>query len=230
MGVVYLAEHPEIGRKVAVKVLHADYARDQQVLGRFLNEARAANAIRHPNIIEILDSGVLADQTPYLVMELLEGESVEHRWERKGRKLPAREVLAIADQLLDTLAEAHGKDIVHRDIKPENLFLQKGGVLKVLDFGIARLRETGKSATATQTGSAMGTPAFMAPEQARGRWEDVDGKTDLWAAGASMFTLLTGGYVHGGGTVNEVMARAITQPARQHQHLRRRLAPAPARL
>lgn len=213
MGAVYAATHRN-KKRGAVKILHAELSSEAAIRERFLREGYVANSVGHQGAVEVFDDDIAEDGSAYLVMELLEGESVEHRWDRKGRRLPAREVLAIVDQLLETLAAAHGKDIVHRDLKPENLFLQKGGVLKVLDFGIARLRETGKSATATQTGSAMGTPAFMAPEQARGRWDEVDNRTDLWAVGASMFTLLTGNYVHGSaGTVNEIMARAITQPA-----------------
>ncbi len=213
MGAVYAATHRN-RKRGALKILHPELSSDSGIRERFLREGYVANSVGHQGAVEVFDDDIADDGAAYLVMELLEGESVEHRWDRKGRRLPAREVLAIADQLLETLALAHEKDIVHRDLKPENLFLQKGGVLKVLDFGIARLRETGKSATATQTGSAMGTPAFMAPEQARGRWDEVDNRTDLWAVGASMFTLLTGSYVHGSaGTVNEIIARAITQPA-----------------
>jgi serine/threonine-protein kinase len=213
MGAVYAATHRN-KKRGAVKILHAELSSEAAIRQRFLREGYVANSVGHQGAVEVFDDDIAEDGSAYLVMELLEGESVEHRWDRKGRRLPAREVLAIVDQLLETLAAAHAKDVVHRDLKPENLFLQKGGVLKVLDFGIARLRETGKAATATQTGSAMGTPAFMAPEQARGRWDEVDNRTDLWAVGASMFTLLTGTYVHGSaGTVNEIMARAITQPA-----------------
>lgn len=211
MGAVYAATHRN-KKRGAVKILHPELSAEAGIRQRFLREGYVANSVGHRGAVEVFDDDVAEDGAAYLVMELLDGESLETRWERKGRRLPVLEVLALVDQLLDTLAEAHAKDIVHRDLKPENLFLQKGGVLKVLDFGIARLRESGTAATATQTGSAMGTPAFMAPEQARGRWEDVDGRTDLWAVGASVFTLLTGRYVHGTGTVNEIMARAITQP------------------
>ena len=210
MGAVYAATHRN-KKRGAVKILHPEMSAEASIRQRFLREGYVANSVGHRGAVEVFDDDIAQDGAAYLVMELLEGESIEARWERKGRKLPVLEVLALVDQLLETLNEAHSKDIVHRDLKPENLFLQKGGVLKVLDFGIARLREAGKTATATQTGSAMGTPAFMAPEQARGRWEDVDGRTDLWAVGASIFTLISGKYVHGTGTVNEILARAITQ-------------------
>src|SRR5262249_35673260 len=130
----------------------------------------------------------------------------------------------IADQILDVLAAAHNKGIVHRDLKPENLFLTKTGELKILDFGIARLREVKSEppprrgdangpSTRTRAGALLGTPAFMAPEQARGRWEDVDPRTDIWALGATLFTLITGRYVHHAGTLQEQLIVAATEPA-----------------
>jgi serine/threonine-protein kinase len=137
--------------------------------------------------------------------------------------LPIEEVLAVADQVLDALAAAHEKGVVHRDLKPENLFLTRDGVVKLLDFGIGALKELKGVPTSTLSGATMGTPAFMAPEQARGRWDEVDGQTDLWALGATMFTLLTGEYVHEGQTVNETLALAVTQPARRIKALRQDL-------
>jgi eukaryotic-like serine/threonine-protein kinase len=211
MAAVYAGTHRN-KRRGAVKILHSELSADPIMRKRFLREGYVANSVGHRGAVEVYDDDVAEDGSAFLVMELLEGETLEARWARKGSKLPPLEVLALMDQLLDTLAEAHARDIVHRDLKPENLFLTSDGVVKVLDFGIARLRETGQASAATQTGNAMGTPAFMAPEQARGRWDEVNGRTDLWAVGASMFTLLTGVYVHGTGTVNEILARAITQP------------------
>jgi hypothetical protein len=139
---------------------------------------------------------------------------VEQRWEHVSRKMPMPEVLAIVDQLLGVLAAAHTKNVVHRDIKPENLFLTKAGVLKVLDFGIARVHEAQQArATSTRVGMVMGTPAFMAPEQARARWDEVDGRTDLWAVGATMFTLMSGRFVHQGSSSNEQLILSATTPA-----------------
>jgi serine/threonine protein kinase len=158
-------------------------------------------------------------------MELLDGETLEQRWRRKERRLPLEETLAVADQVLDALAAAHDKGVVHRDLKPENLFLTRERVVKLLDFGIGRLKELEGVVGTTLSGATMGTPAFMAPEQARGRWEQVDGQTDLWALGATMFTLLTGAYVHEGQTVNETLALAVTQPARSIKELRPDLPP-----
>src|SRR5258708_15665856 len=122
MGDVYVAEHPGIGRRVAVKVLHKQFSGDEQLVGRLLNEARAANAIRHPNIIEILDSGMREDGVPYLVMELLEGESLGGRIRRVGA-MPIAEVIAFVLQTASALGAAHKKGIVHRDLNPDNLFI-----------------------------------------------------------------------------------------------------------
>ena len=124
------------------------------------------------------------------------------------------EVLAIAGAVLDVLVAAHAKGVVHRDIKPENLFLLRSGGLKVLDFGIARVLEGARSRTETRAGTVMGTPAFMAPEQALAKWDEVDGRTDLWAVAATMFTLLSGQHVHEGANGNEQFVKSATQPAR----------------
>src|SRR5262249_43983251 len=130
-------------------------------------------------------------------------ETLEARRLRKGGTLPAGEVLSLADQVADVLAAAHDKGIVHRDLKPENLFLSQDRVVKILDFGIARRREGSEPGRGgTRVGVVLGTRAFMAPEQARARWELVDGRTDLWALGATMFTLLSGRFVREAETVN----------------------------
>ncbi len=212
MAAVYAATHRN-KKRGAVKLLHPELSNDPGVRQRFLREGYVANSVGHRGAVIVDDDDVADDGSAFLVMELLEGETLDARCERSGNRLPVGDVLSLADQLLDTLAAAHTKGIVHRDLKPENLFLTNDGVLKVLDFGIARLVELSNTTSATQTGSVLGTPAFMAPEQARGRWDDVDGQTDLWAVGATMFTLLTGRYVHEAGTVNEALALAITRPA-----------------
>jgi serine/threonine-protein kinase len=197
MGAVYLAEHPEIGRKVAIKVLRPDYARDETLLGRFLNEARAANAIRHPNIIEILDSGTLADKTPFLVMELLEGESLAARIRRVGR-LDVPVAVDFANQTASALAAAHAKGIVHRDLKPDNLFVVADPHdparerIKVLDFGIAKLQQmSATDSVKTRTGTLMGTPIYMSPEQCRGT-RAVDHRTDIYSLGVILYEMLIG--------------------------------------
>jgi Protein kinase domain len=213
MAAVYAATHRN-GKRVAVKMLHAEMSHDADVKRRFLQEGYAANTIQHEGAVSVLDDDVAPDGSAFIVMELLEGETVEQRWERKGQRLDVREVLAIVDQLLDVLAAAHAKSVVHRDVKPENLFLTRAGQLKVLDFGIAKVFEAQRSkGTATKVGVVMGTPAFMAPEQARARWDEVDGRTDLWAVGATMFTLLTGRHVHEGQSGNEQLILSATTPA-----------------
>jgi eukaryotic-like serine/threonine-protein kinase len=213
MAAVYAATHRN-GSRAAVKILHAELSTSPEVRGRFTREGHLANAVGHEGAVKVLDDDEADDGSLYLVTELLDGETLEERRLRFDGHLQEDDVLSVADQLLDVLAAAHGKGIVHRDLKPENIFLTRAGQVKVLDFGIARLRElsTGSS-TATKTGSAMGTPAFMAPEQARGLWGEVDGRSDLWAVGATLFTLLSGHLVHDGRTPNEVLLSAMTKPA-----------------
>jgi len=197
MGAVYLAEHPGIGRRVAVKVLHKNYTRDEHLLARFLNEARAANAIRHPNIIEILDSGMLADGTPFLVMELLEGESLGTRLRTQGA-LGIPTAVDFAYQTASALGAAHAKGIVHRDLKPDNLFVipdqhdSNRERIKVLDFGIAKLQQGSVAdSVKTRTGTLMGTPIYMSPEQCRGT-RTVDHRSDIYSLGVIFYEMLVG--------------------------------------
>ena len=210
MAAVYAATHRNT-KRVAIKILHPEISVDENARQRFLMEGYAANQVGHRGAVAADDDGLTEDGVAFLVMELLEGETLEERGIRKGGKLAEREVLALMDQALATLQAAHERNIVHRDIKPENLFLTREGALKVLDFGIARLQLG--SGSPSQTRGVMGTPSFMAPEQARGRWQDVDGRTDLWAIGATMFTLLSGRFVHRAETVNEALVMAVTERA-----------------
>jgi len=212
MAVVYAATHRN-NKRAALKLLHPDVSLDPGIRARFLREGYAANTVDHPGVVRVDDDDVTEDGATFIVMELLEGETADARQARAGGRLPAAEVLSIGDQLLDVLAAAHAKGIIHRDLKPENIFLRSDGVLKVLDFGIARVRESGSSANATRAGSLIGTPSYMAPEQARGLVDDIDARTDLWSVGATMFKLLTGHLVHEAPTVNEILARSILQPA-----------------
>lgn len=209
---VYAARHRN-GKRVAVKILHAKFSEDAARVRRFLREGYAANAAGHPCIVSIDDDGV-DDGCAFLVMELLTGECLNAKLTREG-PLPVDQVVGYADSLLDALATAHDRGVVHRDIKPENLFLTDSGKVKVLDFGIARLHDESDSPRLeTRAGAIMGTPAYMAPEQARGRWAEVDARTDLWAVGATLFTLLTGEHVHAAKTPNERLGLAMTTPAR----------------
>jgi eukaryotic-like serine/threonine-protein kinase len=210
MAAVYAAVHRNQNR-VAIKMLHPEQSLNETVRTRFLREGYVANTVDHAGAVRVFDDGVL-EGSAYLVMELLEGESLEDRRERLGGRLPASDVLALCDKLLDTLAAAHEKGIIHRDIKPDNLFLTDDGVLKVLDFGIARLHELSQPG-GTTAGTFMGTPSFMSPEQARGRWAEVDARSDLWAVGATMFYLLTGRLVHDGETFADQLALAVREPA-----------------
>ena len=207
MAAVYAATHRN-GKRVAIKILHPEISADDNARQRFLREGYAANRVGQRGAVTADDDGMTEDGVAFLVMELLEGETIEERSVRLGGRLEAREVLALMDQVLATLEAAHEKQIVHRDLKPENLFLTREGVVKVLDFGIARMQDS--SGNPSQTLGVMGTPSFMAPEQARGRWQDVDERTDLWAVGATMFTLLSGRFVHRAETPNEVLVLAVT--------------------
>lgn len=209
MATVYAATHRNRSR-VAIKMLHPEVAISQDVTSRFLREGYVGNAVAHSGTVKVLDDDITEDGAPFLVMELLEGESLGARLDRDG-PLPAHEVALLADQLLDVLAAAHAAHIVHRDLKPDNVFLTHDGRVKVLDFGIARLRDlANESSASTQAGSLLGTPAFMAPEQALGRWKEVDERTDIWAIGATLFNLLTGRFVHEAEAVQEQLVLAAT--------------------
>jgi serine/threonine-protein kinase len=228
MAAVYAATHRN-GSRVAVKVLHNELSTNALVRQRFLREAYIANSIGHDGAVKVSDDDTAEDGSAFLIMELLDGETLEERRIRFGGRLGEDEVLSLADQLLDVLVAAHAKGIIHRDIKPENIFLTRSGQVKVLDFGIARLRELSSASNATKAGSTMGTPAYMAPEQARALWDEVDARTDLWAVGAVMFILLTGHGVHDGRTTNEVLLSAMTKPAPPLATVEPNIAPSVAR-
>jgi serine/threonine-protein kinase len=204
MGAVYLAEHPVIERRAAVKVLHADLATQPEVVQRFWNEARAATAIGHPGIVQVIDFGQTADGQPYLLMEFLDGRSLTQTIKEEGPLAPARAIF-IADQIADALAAAHAKSIVHRDLKPDNVFVL-GNRVKVLDFGIAKLEQA--EAGRTRTGMVLGTPAYMAPEQCEGR-PDVDARADVYAMGIVLFEMLTGRLPFSG-TFGELVVAHLT--------------------
>jgi eukaryotic-like serine/threonine-protein kinase len=227
MAAVYAGTHRN-GKRGAVKMLHQELSAEEDVRKRFLREGYVANAVGHPGAVSVLDDDLAEDGSVFLVMELLEGQTLEARASAApGGRLPAAEVLAAADQLLDTLAAAHDKGIVHRDLKPDNVFLTRDGKVKILDFGLARLQDAQPGSRMTQTGTAMGTPAFMPPEQALGNWAEVGPRSDLWAVGALMFTLLTGRLVHTADTLNKLLLAAMTRPV---DPLRNVMPGAPAEL
>jgi serine/threonine protein kinase len=211
MAAVYAATHRNT-KRFAVKMLHPELSLRADIRTRFLREGYAANSVGHAGTVAVLDDDVEDDGSAFLVMELLEGETVEELWQRSGRRLALEQVVSIGHQLLDVLAAAHANGIVHRDIKPANLFVTRSGELKVLDFGIARVRDVA-STNATQTGATMGTPAFMAPEQALGNTSAIDARTDVWAVGATLFTVASGRFVHQADNAQQMMVRAATQPA-----------------
>ncbi len=211
MAAVYGATHLRNTNRVAVKLLHREVATEPDLRERFLREGYAANSVEHPGTVRIIDDDTAEDGAVFLVMELLEGETLDARWERKGGKLKPEEVVRLMHDLLDVLAAAHGKGIVHRDIKPENLFLTREHVLKVLDFGVARLLE--RSVSMTQSGGVLGTPAFMAPEQVLAKAREVDAQSDVWSVGATAFTLLSGRFVHEAETPEEMMVFTATRAA-----------------
>ena len=213
MAVVYAATHRN-KKRFAIKMLHADLSRRENIRTRFLREGYVANSVEHSGAVAVLDDDIAEDGAAFVVMELLEGAPIDQVWAKHGRHVPLGLVLSIGDALLDVLQAAHAKGVVHRDIKPANLFLTNDGRLEVLDFGIARLHDE-TSEGATQTGAMLGTPAYMAPEQALAEASKIDGQTDLWAAGATLFTLLTGELVHAGENASQLLVNAATKKARE---------------
>ncbi len=211
MAVVYAATHRN-RKRFAVKMLHPELSLRPEIRSRFLREGYAANSVEHADAVAVLDDDVDDDGVAFLVMELLDGETVEELCARSGERLSLPVALSIGHQVLDVLAAAHAHGVVHRDVKPANLFLTRRGELKLLDFGVARVRDAAAS-QATQTGSVMGTAGFMAPEQALGKMDDVDALTDVWAVGATVFNLASGRCVHEGDNAQETVVLSATRPA-----------------
>lgn len=198
MGQVFAAVHERLGRRVAIKVLHPHCAKDEELVRRFFNEARAVNMIEHAGLIQVHDFDRLPDGTAYLVMELLRGESLSARLEKNPHGLPEDEVVWLGWQIADTVAAVHENDIVHRDLKPNNVMLFRDSVdgserTKVLDFGIAKLGEElllpGQRATSTNV--MIGTLLYIAPEQCRSA-RRVDGKADVYSLGIMLYEMLSG--------------------------------------
>ncbi|MCA1607391.1 MAG: serine/threonine protein kinase, partial [Acidobacteria bacterium] len=216
MGEVYLAHDPKIGRDVAIKVLPSSLTTDADRLRRFEQEAQAAGALNHPNILSIYDVET-HDGAPFVVSELLEGETLRERM--GGAALPTRKAIDYALQIAHGLATAHAKGIVHRDLKPENIFVTRDGQTKILDFGIAKLTESpdGNEAQTevptrklnTGPGVVMGTVGYMSPEQVQGR--PVDHRSDIFSFGAVLYEMLTGKRAFGGDSVAEAMSAILKE-------------------
>src|SRR5579883_3171557 len=209
IGAVYAAIHPEIGQKVAIKILHPTTAADPNLIARFKREARAINRIAHPGIVQILGFRQLPNGTYYLVMERLQGINLENHLLNR-RRLEPDEAVLILKAVLGPLQVAHEEGIIHRDLKPENLFLVEGKSLvwpiKILDFGLAKL--IGDEGT-TQTGVLLGTTTYMAPEQVDGLW---DVRSDLYSLGVILYRMLSGHLPHEGDSRDVVLSRKLTDP------------------
>ncbi len=219
MGAVYEGENTRIHRRVAIKVLHSAVAATGEAVARFEREAQAAGRIGSEHIVEVLDLGNLPSGDRYMVMEFMDGDALSGRIQKRGR-LTAGEVYPIMHQLLEALAAAHGAGIIHRDLKPDNVYLLKsrGGkadFVKLLDFGISKFNQlSGDSGfSMTRTGAVMGTPYYMAPEQAKGS-RALDHRVDLYAAGVILYEAITGEVPFNADTFNELLFKIVLEAAR----------------
>ena len=226
MGAVYEAENMNLGRRVAIKVLHPAQAKKKVAVKRFHQEARAAGRIGHPNICEVYDLGTLDDGSPYLVMEKLSGETLAQRIARDGQ-MQLLDAIDVLVQVLSGLWAAHEQGIIHRDIKPENVMLTARvgmpPIAKLLDFGVSKMiyRTSGEDdeGDLTKTGMVMGTPYYMSSEQARGE-RNLDGRVDVYACGVMLYEALTGKRPFTGKTYNALLMAILTSPyapASQHR-------------
>ena len=193
MGAVYLAGHPRIGRQVAIKVLNAALAQHPKAQVRFESEAKLLTRIKHPHIIEIYDFGSLEDGSLYYIMEVLDGRELRDVMEQRP-KMTARQIMPYLQQICGALQAAHDEGIVHRDLKPENIFVidEDPVALKILDFGIAKLLESKDGPNMTATGTVVGTPVVIAPEQAAGQPERIGPHTDIYSLGVILYWMLCG--------------------------------------
>ncbi|MEA2696841.1 MAG: eukaryotic-like serine/threonine-protein kinase [Myxococcales bacterium] len=229
MGVVYLAEHPVIGKKVAMKAIHPELARNAEVVSRFVTEAKSVNQIGHEHIVDISDFGNTTDGEFYFVMEYLQGESMSERLKREER-LTVPSAVNIATQVADALGSSHEHGIIHRDLKPENIYLISRGAqkdfVKVLDFGLAKLTQVEEKVThKTRTGSVMGTPYYMSPEQCEGK-ATIDHRADIYSLGVILFEMLTGKVPFGGEGYGEIIVKHITMPPPSVRSIVPNLSPA----
>jgi eukaryotic-like serine/threonine-protein kinase len=215
MGAVWEAQHLRLpDKRVAVKLLVGEHV-NEELFARFRREAEITSKLGHPNIVGVLDFNTLPGGAPYIVLELLEGESLTARIERGPIAVP--DALLIAQQIGSALHAAHRAEIVHRDLKPDNVFLVRAASdehreqVKVLDFGISKMR--GNLSTKTQDATMLGTPQYMSPEQANGRNSEVDARSDVWALGAIVYEMVTGQAAFGGQTIPQIVMRIVIDPS-----------------
>jgi serine/threonine-protein kinase len=196
MGTVYRAEHTLIGRLAAIKILHPELCANRSIVNRFFNEARTTSSIKHPGIVEVFDFGYMPSGHAFLIMEFLEGSPLSHRI-RARPKMGEGEAAMLLRGVCVALSAAHDKGVIHRDLKPDNIMVMRdpdspgGERVKLLDFGIAKLTDIGLNGSATRTGSVMGTPTYMSPEQCRGSGE-VDNRADLYSIGCIFYEMVAG--------------------------------------
>jgi eukaryotic-like serine/threonine-protein kinase len=213
MAAVYAVTHRN-GARAALKILHPSLCADPAVCERFLGEGYLTNSVKHAGIVRVLDDGVTDDGCVFLVMDLLEGLTLESLRQERGGQVELVELLDIADRLMDVLHAVHEAGIIHRDLKPQNVFVCDDGSVKLLDFGVARVLDQGAQSKLSMFGLVLGTPSFMSPEQALGARDRVDHRTDIWSLGATLFTSLTGQTVHLGPNVQAKLLAAAKQKAR----------------
>jgi hypothetical protein len=209
MAAVYAASHRN-GQRAALKILHTDFAREKTICDRFLREAYVSNKVNHSATVQVLDDDMTEGGEPFLIMELLLGETVRDAWKKCGRTMPIGRVLQICERVVDCLSSCHAINVIHRDLKPANIFITEEDEIKVLDFGVAQMRDA--TAERTATGTALGTPAYMSPEQAMGLVDQLDGRADLFSVGAMMHALITGHRINNGRTEQEALVMAATKP------------------
>lgn len=223
MGVVYRAEHTRLRKKVAVKVLLRGHTAGSEAKRRFDREARAAGSLGHPNICQVFDLGELPDGSPYLVMELLEGRTLAEEFRIVGA-LPIGQACDLAAQVLSALEAAHETGLVHRDLKPDNVFVTKNGQAKLLDFGISKNVIDENTLSLTRTGIVVGTPYYLAPEQARGE-RKIDRRVDIWAAGILLYESLTGMLPFNAENYNALLAKILTKRPAPPSKIRPAISP-----
>lgn len=213
MAAVYAVTHRN-GSRAALKILHGQLCNDDAVVERFLSEGYLANVVKHPGIVRVFDDGMTDEGCPFLAMEMLEGETLEDYREATGPRLSLETTVGITDSIMDVLAAVHAGGVIHRDLKPSNVFLTTDREIKLLDFGVAKLSDKKTASKLSLVGMVLGTPAYMAPEQALGAREAVDARSDIFALGAIVFTMLTGENVHPVEGTQQKLLAAATAKAR----------------